>query len=252
MKRFNYTGRKKILKQDIRIRLHGDFNEPPVVDFQVDLEGYDFQLDAEVFLEAWDVTRFMRFKVGKVSGSIRKNNIELYDFDDAENLSFNIKVVDINSGGVLLGIAEKVMPNDKDNLPDKNYKSILPVASTDLSSYGVLWRVEWHDENAVLQVESELGNREQVVRSNIFRAFIYPAAMRQILMKILSDGWDDQLEDPDDLSTRWLRFAEQLGAERPVPDSDNEEWLDTAIRLFMNKMDIREKIIDEFSEGGWN
>ena len=75
MKRFNYTGRKKILKQDIRIRLHGDFNEPPVVDFQVDLEGYDFQLDAEVFLEAWDVTRFMRFKVGKVSGSIRKNNI---------------------------------------------------------------------------------------------------------------------------------------------------------------------------------
>jgi hypothetical protein len=251
MKRFNFTGRKKILRDDISIRLRGEFHERPVVDVSVDLADYQLSPESTVFLEGQSKTRFSREELGKVSPSVRKNAISLEEFDDAEGLSFRIKVVDEHRG-LLEAIAENVKPHDKDNKPDQNHKSILPVASADLSSFGVLWRVNYDDQNATLQVEQELGSKDQVVRSLLFRGFILPAAMRQILAKIVSGGWDTELSDPDELSTRWLLLARQLGA--GVPDEsadDHEDWLDDAVRLISSRISVRNQIIEEFDSGVW-
>ncbi|MDA6067719.1 hypothetical protein OH214_11290 [Idiomarina abyssalis] len=252
MKRFNFTGRKKILRDDISIRLRGKFDEKPIVDVSVDLADYHLSGESTVFLEGQQSkTRFLREALGKVSPSVRKNAIALEEFDDAEGLSFKIKVVDERSG-LLEAIAENIKPHDKDNKPDQNHKSILPVVSADLSSYRVLWRVDYDDQQATLQVEQELGSKDQVVRSLWFRGFILPAAMRQILAKIVSGGWDPELSDPDELSTRWLMLAKQIGA--GVPDEnadDHEEWLDDSVRLISNRIDVRNQIIEEFDSGVW-
>ncbi|MBZ2168294.1 hypothetical protein [Marinobacter sp. F4216] len=251
MKRFNFTGRKKILRDDISIRLRGKADEKPRVDVSVDLAEYDLSPDSTVFLEAQWKTRFSREALGRVSRSVRKNDIVLEEFDDAEGLSFRIKVVD-QTRGRLEAIAENIRPHDKDDQPDQNHKSILPVASADLSGYGALWRVEYTDQQATLQIEQELGGKDQVVRSLLFRGFILPAAMRQILARIVYSDWDPELSDPDELSTRWLLFARQIGA--GVPDQnadDHEDWLDETVRLIGGRIGVRHQVIGEFDSGVW-
>lgn len=252
MKRFNYTGRKKILREDIKIRLQGDFDEKPTVDVVIDLNNYDFPLDSKVFLEPqqWK-TRFMRISLGQVANSVRKNNVALEQFDDADGLDFRVKVVD-EEGGLLLGIAENIKPYNKNDQLDKNQQGILPVSSEDLSGKGVLWCIHYGDQQAILQVERELGSKEQVARSLLFRGFILPAAMRQILAKILSDEWDESLSEPDELSTRWLMFARNIGADLPDKGAeDHEEWLDNTVRILANKINVRNQVIEDFSAGEW-
>lgn len=251
MKRFNYTGRKKIFREDIKVRLQGDFHEKPIVDVAINLADYGFPQDGRVFLEPQRKTRFMRIGLGEVVNSARQDSIELTEFDDAENLDFRVKVVDEDQG-LLLGIAENIKPYNKDDKLDENQQSILPVSSVDLSSYGVLWRISWSDQKAVLEIERELGSRDQVVRSLMFRAFIWPAAMRQILVRVLSDDWDQELSDPQELATRWLLFARQIGAGTPAPnDEDHEDWIDNAVRILTNSIGVRQQVIEDFTAGAW-
>jgi len=251
MKRFNYTGRKKIFRDDIKVRLQGDFHEKPIVDVAINLADYGFPQYGRVFLEPQRKTRFMRICLGEVVNSVRHDSIELTEFDDAENLDFRVKVVDEDQG-LLLGIAENIKPYNKDDKLDENQQSILPVSSVDLSSYGVLWRISWSDQKAVLEIERELGSRDQVVRSLMFRAFIWPAAMRQILVRVLSDDWDQELSDPQELATRWLLFARQIGAGTPSPnDEGHEDWIDNAVRILTNSIGVRQQVIEDFTAGAW-
>jgi hypothetical protein len=252
MKRFNYTGRKKILRDDVKIRLHGGFNDTPIVDAALDFKDYGFPPECSIFLEPQSKTRFMRIELGEVANSVRRNGIKLTEFDDAIDIDFRVKVVD-PSKGLLLGIAENVRAYSKDDQLNDNQESILPVSSVDLSSHGVLWRVVQDDQRAVLEIERELGSRDQVVRSLTFRAFILPAAMRQILVKLLSDdqAWDSELSDPQELSTRWLLFTRQIGAGVPEKDMDNVEWIDNAVRILASRIGVRQEAILASVEGAW-
>lgn len=253
MKRFNYTGRKKILREDVKIRLHGTFDEKPKVDVAIELTDYEFPAGGDVFLEPQRKTRFMRIPLGKVSNNLRKNSIQLEEFDDAEDLSFRVKVVD-QEEGLLFGIAENIKPYDKSNQQDDNQLSILPVSSVDLSAAGVLWRVEYGEQKVILQIERELGTREQVVRSLLFRGFILPAAMRQILIYVTSEPWDPELSDPEELPTCWLLFARQLGAGLPSLNAsmaEKEEWADTVARILAFQIGVRKQIIEDFAAGAW-
>lgn len=254
MKRFNYTGRKKILREDISIRLHGDFDAKPVVDVAVDLKDYDFPDGAEIYLESQHKTRFMRLLIGGGEAmSVQSHSLELKEFDDADGLSFRIKVV-APDRGQLLGIAENIKPYNKDEELDDNQRGILPVRSADLSQAGVLWRIDYGDEEAVLEIEKELGGKDQVVRSLLFKGFILPAAMRQILAKIVAatEGWDDSLSDPQELSTRWLMFSKKVGAGLPDKStSDQEDWLDDTVRLLSRRIGVRDQIIADYESGVW-
>ncbi|VXC60194.1 conserved hypothetical protein [Burkholderia sp. 8Y] len=251
MKRFNYTGRKKILRDDVKIRLQGSFNQTPMVDAALNLSDYEFPPKSCIFLEPQSKTRFMRIELGEVASSVRRNGIELTEFDDAIDLDFRVKVVD-TSKGLLLGIAENVRAYSKDDQLNDNQKSILPVSSVDLSSHGVLWRVVQDDVKAVLEIERELGSRDQVVRSLMFRAFVLPAAMRQILVQLLSDdAWDSEFSDPHELSTRWLLFARQIGAGVPEKETDKVEWIDNAVRILASRIGVRQEAIMASVEGAW-
>lgn len=251
MKKFNYTGRKKILREDVKIRFHGEPNKKPTIDVLVNLLDYEFSNDSHVFLEAqqWK-TRFKRISLGLVEDNIRKNNLPLDEFDDAEGLVFRIKVVN-EEKGLLLGIADNVKSYEKDDEQDVNNKSILPVSSVDLSKEGVLWRIDYSDQQAVLQIEQDLGAKETVVRSLMFKGLILPAAMRQILIKVAAEDWDEELSEPDELATRWLLFAKQLGAELPDRESeDNEDWVDSVVRMLAHKISARRDVIEQFALGG--
>lgn len=119
MRKFNCTGRKRILRKDVTITLHGEPIDPPIIDVDMNLDGYGFPSDANVILEAQRKTRFTRIDLGKVSNSIRRYYLSLAGFDDALQLVLRVKVVELSSGK-LPGIANRLALQDKAGQIDRN------------------------------------------------------------------------------------------------------------------------------------
>jgi hypothetical protein len=246
MRTFNFTGKKKILREDITIRLQNGHQKNLVVDITLDFSDYDFPADdVHVAVEAYypASATTMRFNLGELKKVVTYHNIALSEFEEIEDVKFRLKVIK-EPTGMILGLANGIKVTDASELQNAKQKNILPVRSIDLSDYGVLWRVRIDEQDAVLEVEKELGHREQVVKSLTFKGFILPAAMHQILSKIVSSGWDPELGDPDEMSTKWLIFAKTMGADMPIPDVDNEEWLDETVKLLTNRIGVRKQLLE--------
>lgn len=252
MKRFNYTGRMRILQTDIHVSLYHHENEIPKFSIVVDLESYGLPTESLVVIEAYQSTRWMRFIVGKVGLINNDTNLELSDFDDIENLRFRIKIID-EATGKLLALANGVHPITEGEDFNENQTSILPVRSTDLTNYGVCWKLEYNTEDVSLLIEKGLGGKEQVVRSSIFKSLILPSAMREILNYLLHDDWDEELDDMSDWKSKWLQFVKQLGGSLPekAHEFDNNEWVDEAVRRLVDKMGNRIPFVECFEERVW-
>jgi len=247
MRKFNYTGRKRIRQRHVSIRLQGEPDVPPIIDVDINLEAYEFPAEAHVVLEAQRKTRFMKENLGPIKSHIRRYHLPLPGFDDAMQLVLRIKVVNLTTGK-LLGVANRLSLQNKDGRIDKNQASILPVASADLSGTGVLWRIDYSGGGPVLQVERELGPHDTVTRTTFFKAFILPAAMKDILRYYLSHEVPEDLSDTEDFAVRWIIFAEKIGA-GPLDsnEEDREEWIDRAVRNLARQINARETAIKEFS-----
>ncbi len=252
MKRFNYTGRIKILQSDVHVQINHHEGCVPYFNIVLDIENYALPAEASVAIEAHQGTRWMRFDVGKVGLIKNIVKLELLDFDDIEHLRFRVKIIE-NETGKLLAVANGVHPFVDDKDVNNNQTSILPVRSTDLASDGVCWKLDYNEMDVSLLIEKELGGKEQVVRSDIFKSLILPSAMREILNCLLKDDWDDELDDVSDWKTKWLLFVKQLGGSMPQKgrDIDNSEWVDGAVRRLVNKLGNRTDFIQSFEEKAW-
>ena len=91
MPRFNYTGRKKIKRQDIIITI---FNSNGILsyDADVDLTDYTLPSEAPVYVEAYRQTSWMRFEHGTVSSLKSQSNNRLSEFDSLDGIRFRVKV----------------------------------------------------------------------------------------------------------------------------------------------------------------
>jgi len=101
-----------------------------------------------------------------------------------------------------------------------------------------------------LVVDSALGSKDQVVRSLVFKGLVLPAALQQILSKILTDNdWDEELSDINESSSRWLKFCEIIGKEQPEKGLDDYgDWIDDVIRLVVKKINARANLLDNFEK----
>ncbi|MFK5892974.1 MAG: hypothetical protein QM504_07110 [Pseudomonadota bacterium] len=251
MKRFNYTGRKRILQTDIHVSLNHLGCQLPDFSIVVDLESYDLPAESLIIIEAYQSTRWMRFSLGKVGLIQNDVKLELSDFDDIDHLRFRVKIIEEETGK-LLALANGVHPITEGEDINENQTSILPVRSIDLANYGVCWKLEYNDDVSLL-IEKGLGGKEQVVRSDIFKSLILPSAMREILNCLVQDEWDDELDDASDWKTKWLLFVKQLGGSMPDKgkDVDNTDWVDEAVRRLVDKMGKRSLFLENFEERIW-
>jgi len=253
MRRFNYTGRKKIYQKDIHVHIKHAESELPEFDVVLDLEDYQLPKESIVMTEAYQATRWMRFELGQVGLITKDRGLQLTDFDDIENLRFRIKVIEPGSGK-LLALATGVHPFTEGEDSSENQMSILPVRSVELSNEGVCWKLAFGEQDVALLIEKGLGGKEQVVRSGIFKSLILPSAMREILNNLINAAeWDEELSDISDWQTRWLLFAKHLGAGMPNRENtaDNTEWIDDAVRRLVTKIGGRSEFINSFEENVW-
>lgn len=247
IRHLNYTGRKRILREDAKIFVHPDGAGTLAFDATINLVDYELPRDARVFVEAYRQTTLMRFEHGTVAMPQPPPalSLRLTEFPTKDGLLFRVKVTSTSGRpGVLLAEADRVPISDDEEQPD-NRISLLPPKGEDLGQE--TWRIDFTgDDNPSLLINNQLDDWKAVAASPMFRSLVYPAAMRAVLWHVYHDEVND-LDDDSDWRCRWLRFAATLPGVGDPPSAKDDEsewtiWIDSAVESFSR----RHQFLDHF------
>ena len=233
-RRFNYTNRKRIKRNNLSFTIVED-EEGPKFYADIDLRDYDLPSNASVWVEAYDRNALMRFPFGTVEEPKSQIVTALTDFAGTESYYFRVKVVDGLHKSRLFAVADSVSPVRRDE--DENAKSLLRVTTKDLGP--VPWKLEYPvADHPLLVINNRIDAGKSLARSNpFFQALVLPAILEQVLRRILlEDGYTPSAEpDADDMwKEGWLEFAGHLPGNTPLrvdqqisPD-ELQQWIEAA------------------------
>lgn len=231
----NYTGRKRIRREDARIAIREE-KKGPVFDAGLTISGYGLPADAHIFVEAYRQTHYMRFDFGRVGAPTIPSDRFLHDFESAEAILFRVKVVtDASPHGMLLAEADQIRPR-KSADEEESRIGLLPVVPSD-DIGDEIWRLEFDDQQTLLLINSKLVEWRAAARDPVFLSLVYPGVFRTILSRILvQEGYRDT-DDENDWQARWLRFAVSLPGVGEVPGENEQpdridQWIDRAVSAF--------------------
>lgn len=254
MRRFNYTGRRKISRELVRVSLQarpeGDFLFTAAVDLDDLLNDKTVPQGSPVVIEAYGGTKFERFAFGTLGAIESDGPRKLELFTPDERVMFRLKVVDSRGdSGVILAMADKIQPASTEPL---NQGSLLYVCVRPLD--GVVFKVEIEDGDfPTLVLNSNLDGAcaegiKAYSKGPIFRSLVFPDVVRQILTRYLvidrisgdvanGDGEDGDREEEDQPAQKWIRFAKSHNPDS-VPSvtggddcSPIIDWIDRTVGL---------------------
>jgi hypothetical protein len=247
IRRINSTGRLKIMREDARFFVQSDSEGTLRFDATLDLQDYRLPTDAQVYVEAYRQTTFMRFPHGTTGDPRAQANVDrrLTEFATPEGMLFRVKVTSTGDrAGVLLAEADRIPVSDEEERPD-NRIPLLPAAQADLGQE--VWQVDGLTTTSgpLLLINNRVGDWKAVAASPQFRSLVFPVAMRQVLWHIYKIDETRATDDPDDWRCRWLIFAAALPSvgEPPVTSDDDSEWDDwisTAVESFARQHQMLE------------
>lgn len=249
-RRLNYTGRRRISRDDVSIRMHR--NGRGLV-FDAVLRLADYKLDnvnppPHVYVEAYRGASALwkRFDFGRYGTIQPPADCSLDEFGVPEGILFRVKVSAAGDDalGRLLAEADAIRPRMPNEQDAHGQPLIQHVAADDIGDE--LWRVTDFDGSLpLLKVNSRVPmGVDQFLRDPQHRATVMPAVMRQVLTRILildRDAWDE--EDEGSWQRRWLNFAARLPGVGPCPDAEEDtgrlrnteeldRWIDDAVEAF--------------------
>ncbi|OGA43853.1 MAG: hypothetical protein A3G26_05425 [Betaproteobacteria bacterium RIFCSPLOWO2_12_FULL_65_110] len=258
IRRLNYTGRKKIARSNVTVRLLPAGGGHYAFEIGFDLRGYGFPDDATVFVEVYNSASYMRFAFGTVAERRDPGDVRLLDITSRPLPKFRLKVVDQSERhGLLLGVADKLIPlRPKEDIANK--QSLLPVDFCDLGE--VIWRLDLSDW-PVLELNNNIDAIGEVARSgDSFLALVYPEVVRRILHEILieQDLGDPEFDDSE-WTSLWLRYVCSLPGVSEPPSGASEEararsvdWIDGAVQAFCRSKMARRRFESSIEkESGW-
>lgn len=247
-RRLNYTGRKRIMRERINIRmLENELGEPLKAKADLDLEGMGFPADAKIIMEAYHRSSGMRFDCGTV-GELRIPPVLVLDeVDHSGSVLFRVKVIDEDSDtGKILGSAERVQPKSEEIQDDR--KSLFPVLFRDIGPQ--IWHVDFADPGAgpILILNRRIPGISQLLHENaLLQGFLLPAAFRFVLERLVRQedaGEDDEVGSG--WKAEWLEFcSETLGlpGDPTLKQKDErEQWVDYAVEAFCEDKRLLENI----------
>lgn len=256
IRRMNYTGRKRIARSRITVRLFPAGDGGWAFDADLEVSGYDFSPDASVFVEAYNATSYMRFPFGTVSAIKPPADTRLADITAGPLPKFRVKVVDARSRfGLLLGVADKLIPLRSDEELSRR-QSLLPVEFRDLGDR--VWRLDLSDW-PVLELNRRIADLGEVARAaDSFAALVYPEVVRRILHEaVIELECTDPGIDDDDWPGLWLTYACGLPGVPQPPEGGDErgraqqhEWIDRAVEAFCRSREMRVRFERAITRGG--
>lgn len=232
IRRFNYTGRRKVPRSRVHVRIVGDGDQLHF-DAEFDLGGLSIPDEALLYVEAYHRSAYRRFDFGTVADPRPPADRTLVGIPVRRPL-FRLKVVSVIDGiARILAAAEKIVPATTDD-EEANRQSLLPVDYEDLGDR--IWAIDLDSDWPRLRLNRRLEGIREAARSGAeFGSLVYPEVFRAILARALDDGISDPDCNDEDWGTLWLRFAcRELG--RPAPpqeaDTDATDWIDDAVNAF--------------------
>jgi hypothetical protein len=238
IRRLNYTGRRKIPRENINITL---FRNGGVEEFDAVIRTVALGLPetARVFVEAYHKSDWMRFDYGTVGAPAIPPDRRLTVFYAGARILFRVKVVSAGEeSGKILAEADRLTPLSSDGHRER--EPLLPVRI--VANLGdQIWRVTWNGGPVLELNRNEPECKHLLTADPRFKWLILPEVLRCILTRLLSEDMDEE-EEPgaDSIGKRWLAFAGSLHAEPPPPvegrDADTiESWVDEVVAAFCRR-----------------
>lgn len=224
--RINSTGRKRIVREDIRIKIVEPGNNLPPV-FSADIKfSPKLALDptARVYVEPYVGSSSMRFYFGTVSKLSPPENCSLSDIDAGANVLFRVKVVDeSNEVGRILASANGIRAESDADGTDR--KPLLPLRTVDLEDE--IWRLDIDkDAGATLMVNSRIPGLADRMRTDILlQGAVYPEVVRQMVRAIYSDAKSDADEDDEWINDWRTWLSDQAAREIALDEASDPDEL---------------------------
>jgi len=241
IRKFNYTGRKKINQAAIKISVNDDLIR--YFDVSVDITEYNLPDHAKVYIEPYFKSSFMRFCLGTVGKISLPEDRYLIDIPQSEVLLFRVKIVDESKKiGRLLALADRIKPK---NLQDSNANKQSILWIDDSRSLGQeIFRLSFDQDFPTLEVNKDIKDIRHVLkRDELFFSLVYPSVVREIAKKIIYEL--SAFEEGDDSwQSKWLSFIRKTLFVSYLPDEtqeEQEEWINDVVSAFCRKYKIRKK-----------
>ncbi len=242
IRKFNYTNRIRIKREDISIALEEQTNgEFWFVADVSEITEYGLPPESLVFLEAYRLANWMRFSFGRVGALAQPENRHLERFETPDGIKFRIKVTADGELHKIIAEANAIpllLPGEEEGAKDP----LLPVMpSNELGEE--IYRLDFSEDKATLLINSEVGYYKDIGRSPAFISLVLPNIFREILTRIVIIEKSLNDDDMEDWRCRWIRFAKQLkGVGEPPSLEEKEEcsdWIQNVVSAFAKGQKIR-------------
>lgn len=253
LRRFNYTGRRKISG----LRIHISQSEYKVLDLQIPDEALvQFAPEDCLWLEARRAGALdcLRFSLGTVGNRASAAGLNFSSLGCSAP-AFVFKVVSgREAGGLLAGLSSDITV-ELGAVPGG--RSLLPVNVED-QLQARAWELVFGSLGPVLNVSSRIPKAQDFAASPVFTVLVLPEVLRQILLRIMVEEKHFDIEAPDAWQAKWLRFACGLHEDHTLPDEpegDDAEglkmvtdWIDEVIAGFEGKTTLLGRYVSELRE----
>ncbi len=250
IRKFNYTGRKKIRRSDVRVELLRDDGNRRCFNLSLKLGDLELPENARIYVEAYHRSGYRRYDCGTV-GRLQIPADRTLDGISASVMPlFRVKVVDrTGTHGRILAAVDKVRPAADDHRP-LDGRSLLFVEYDDLGH--AIWQLDLEGDWPVLRLNRAVEEISMIASSDSrFLSLVYPEVLRQVLTRILIV---DEHADPDcddDWPSLWLKLASSLpGMSAPYEASraGRQAWIENAVEAFCSNFKLLEKFHQAFQE----
>lgn len=238
-RRINSTGRKRIHRESVDIRmLQNDPGKPLRASAQLDLSEHEFPHDALVSLEAYHRSSGMRFDCGTVGQPQISDVLVLDEVDHTGSVLFRVKVVENGvERGRILGSAEKIQPLSEDE--NKDRRSLFPVLYRSIGEQ--IWKVEINPgDRPKLILNSDIPGIAYKLKNDAFlHGMLFPAAFRIVIEALAASLNDDDGDDDDEQPTwqsEWMKFCNEGLSITDTPSAtdaeERQQWIEYAVERF--------------------
>lgn len=245
MTKLNFTGRKRLDRNRVRLWLTGGPDDIRLSTDRLNFDGLELPHDARIVVEAQHQTNYMRFECGTVEAVAHLGSEPLTEFETPDAILFRVKVIGDGDSdtGKMLAVADRIRAgdvregNDATDETDEGGTSgsvqLLPFQPHDLEQ--LTWLLDTTGDRPVVLVNRKLPDWKAFVQNPEFRALVLPDVLRQIaLWTVLEQDVEDAT--PDDAVWPWKKFLELLGhSPVGVEDDKAEDWAAEVAHTFTRR-----------------
>ena len=256
VRRFNYTGRRRI--NNLRIRIDKDVCNIKELHIPNDALSM-FSPEDIVWLEArrpggLDI---VRYNLGTVAAPSSANGLD-FSMLNCSVPAFIVKVVDGRQpGGRIAGISSDIEIESGDSPCGKSLLGL--TVDQDLKDRA--WRLDFGPGNSgpVLVVSGAIPDAHDFAGSKIFTALVLPEVLKMVLIKILHSEGIFEIGNGEDWQSKWLTAMCRIRIDGSLPEEPEaeddqagwqevDEWIEECISCFEEKTGILKQLVAELRE----